>query len=409
MKDLSEILKHYGIRGKVIKTNDGPLIKQIEFLPTAGTKIKNIIASLSDIAREMGVSSLRVDSIDNSNNIGFEIPQEQPQTVDFMKIIDSTDFDNLKGTLPICLGVDIIGRPYFADLSTMPHLLVAGTTGSGKSVGLNTFILSLIKAKSFADIKFVLIDPKRIEFSVYNNQKYMLYPVITDNTIASDALSSLVYEMNKRYELFEDNLCKNIQEYNIKVDKMPYIVCVIDEFSDLINTNKKVENYIMMLAQKARACGIHIILATQRPSVDIVTGALKANFPTRLSYKVASQADSRTILDTSGAEDLVGRGDALFLAGNGTLKRIHGAYVSTDDIDTLLKPYRAKIKPIEFSKSEDQTPSANKNSQKVAPQKSWFRKSLEAWSSLRQREKKTIIAGAVWAVGSILNKSKKRK
>lgn len=403
MENLEQILEHYGVKGKVVKVNQGPLIKQIEFLPEPGTKIKNITASINDIARELGVNSLRVEPVEDSNNLGFEIPSDEMKTIDFNQILNSDAFQNAKGDLPICLGVDIKGTPVIADLAKMPHLLVAGTTGSGKSVGLNTFILSLIKLKKPADLQFVLIDPKRIEFSAYNNQRYMLFSVVTDNKIAAEALAYLVDEMEKRYGLFEQNLCKNIQEYNEKAGHLPYIVCVIDEFSDLVTTNKDVDKYIQLLAQKARACGIHIILATQRPSVDVVTGVLKANFPTRLSYKVASVADSRTILDTSGAEDLIGRGDALFLSSTGDLKRIHGAYMPDEDISNMLEPFRAPTKPFEpIVKEEENVSPVNEK-----PKKSLFRKGLEVWSNLRQKDKKTIISGVTWGLGMLLNKRKK--
>lgn len=409
MQNLEKILEHYGVKGKIVKENEGPLIKQIEFLPSAGTKVKNIINSLDDIARELGVNSLRVEPIENSNNLGFEIPRDDIQTVDFNQILNSGAFDEAKGDLPLCLGVDITGTPFFADLAKMPHLLIAGTTGSGKSVGLNTFILSLIKEKTPDEVKFVLIDPKRIEFSIYNNQKYMLFPVVTDNSVAADALKYLVDEMEKRYSLFEQTMSKNIKEYNAKEEKIPYIVCVIDEFSDLIVSNKDVEKYIQLLAQKARACGIHIMLATQRPSVDVVTGVLKANFPTRLSYKVASSADSRTILDTSGAEKLIGRGDALFLQANGELKRIHGAYMPDDDIAKMLEPFRAKVVPFSINTADKEN---NVPSVKQPEKKSIMRRGLEWWSSLRQREKKTIISGITVGAGYVFNqikKSSKRK
>ncbi|MDR1694074.1 MAG: hypothetical protein LBR70_02630 [Lactobacillaceae bacterium] len=405
MQDLEKVLEHYGIKGRVIKTNRGPLITQIEYLPAAGTKVKNITSYLDDIARELGVSSLRVEPIENLNNLGFEVPREDMQTVDFNAILNSGAFRNAKGTLPICLGVDITGTPFFADLAKMPHLLIAGTTGSGKSVGLNTFILSLIKQKTPDELKFVLIDPKRIEFSVYNNQKYMLFPVVTDNAQAAETLKYLVGEMEKRYSLFEQSFTKNIEEYNAKEGGLSYIVCIIDEFADLMVSNKNVEKYIQLLTQKARACGIHIMLATQRPSVDVVTGVLKANFPTRLSYKVASATDSRTILDTSGAEKLIGRGDALFLQSNGELKRIHGAYMPDENIAKMLEPYRAAVKPFAPVKNKEisETPTS-----KPEEEKSVFRKGLEWWSSLRRREKKTIISGAIVGAGYLLGKIKKK-
>lgn len=403
MWDLETILKNYGIDGKVVGVNEGPIVKQIEFLPAAGTKVKNVVAVLDDIAREMGVSSLRVEPVEGTNNLGFEIPQDEMQVVDFKKILDSEIFDQQKGDLPLCLGVDIKGEPFFADLAKMPHLLVAGTTGSGKSVGLNTFILSLIKLKKPQDLKFVLIDPKRIEFSVYNNQKYMLMPVVTDNEIAVKSLEYLVGEMNRRYALLEENMAKNVKGLNEKSEvHLPYIVCVIDEFSDLVMSEKGVEKSIIMLAQKARAAGIHIILATQRPSVDVVTGVLKANFPIRMSYKVASSTDSRTVLDATGAEKLIGRGDALFLQGNGDIKRLHGAYMSDSDIEKMLEPYRGKVKPFIYKEEKAVEAVREKKS------KSMWKRGLEAWSNLRQKDKKTLIAGATAVVGYLWGKVKKK-
>jgi len=351
--------------------------------------------------------------VEDSNNLGFEIPADSMQTIDFEQILNSSDFANAKGDLPICLGVDIKGTPVFADLAAMPHLLIAGTTGSGKSVGLNTFILSLIKKKTPEELKFVLIDPKRIEFSTYNNQQYMLMPVVTDNSLAVGSLNYLVQEMERRYSLFEQNLCKNIGEYKAKAGPLPYIVCVIDEFADLIAADKKVEKSIQLLAQKARACGIHIMLATQRPSVDVVTGVLKANFPTRLSYKVASQTDSRTILDTSGAEDLIGRGDSLFLASNGTLKRIHGAYMPDDAIDKMLKPYRCTIKPLELSPpTTTETKATQPSAAKAKQDQPLLMRAFKGWGNLRQKDKKTIISAVTGAVGlamTLISKNKSRR
>jgi S-DNA-T family DNA segregation ATPase FtsK/SpoIIIE len=274
----------------------------------------------------------------------------------------------------------------------MPHLLVAGTTGSGKSVGLNTFVLSLIVRKKPTELKLVMIDPKRIEFSVYNNQKYMLYPVITENNLAIAALKNLVDEMEKRYELLQDNMVKNIGEYNQKADEiMPYIVCVIDEFADLMSADKDVAGYVQRLAQKARAAGIHLIMATQRPSVDVVTGVLKANFPSRIAYKTASGTDSRTILDTVGAENLIGRGDALFLAGDGALKRVHGAYITDEGIDNMLKPYRCKTPPMPVVQTTEpevvKTASGKTVIVKEVKKDNWF---VSFWKSLTKTEKRRV-------------------
>ncbi len=394
MHQLEEILTHYGVEGKVEGEGVGPLIKQIRFKPKPGTKIKNITSSVEDIAREMGVKTLRISNVCEGGCIGFEIANDVFQTVPLEDVLESDEAKNAKGALPISLGVKIDGTPVFADLAKMPHLLVAGATGSGKSVGLNAFIISLIKRKKPNELKFVMIDPKRIEFSVYNDQKYMYMPVITDNADASEALQLLVDEMNKRYELFEKSLTKNIEEYNEKEGNMQYIVTIVDEFSDLVLSDKTVEKKIQILAQKARAAGIHLVLATQRPSVDVVTGSIKANFPSRMAFKTASGVDSKTILDTTGAEDLVGRGDALFLAGNGELSRIHGAYISTEGIEEILKPYRCKIEPVLKKKPEpDQVVLEKTSGKKIEKEKQFFliRWIKGIWGWLSKTEKKKFL------------------
>ena len=393
MIDLEKILLHYGVEGKVEGEVVGPLIKQIKFKPKAGTKIKNITSSLEDIAREMGVKNLRISNVCNDGCIGFEIANDVLQTTPLEKVLSSEEAQTAKGALPISLGVQIDGTPVFANLAKMPHLLVAGATGSGKSVGLNAFIISLIKRKKPNELKFVMIDPKRIEFSVYNNQQYMLMPVITDNENASEALGYLADEMNKRYKLLEESLTKNIEEYNDKIGGMPYIVAIIDEFSDLVLSDKTVEKKIQILAQKARAAGIHLVLATQRPSVDVVTGSIKANFPSRMAFKTASGVDSKTILDTTGAEDLVGRGDALFLAATGELIRVHGAYISTEEIDEILKPYRSEVKPILQQKSPTPQQETSSKENKTQKKKEFFLISWikGIWNWLSKTEKKKFI------------------
>lgn len=342
---LNQILANFGIiGGSVGQISDGPLVTDVEYKLPEGTPFSRIQKFERDIGRELGITGVRISEIPNSVYIQIEVPQAEPQSVAFGPILYSAEFLKANYALPICLGVDMRGNPIMKDLSKMPHLLVAGTTGSGKSVGLNSFIVSLIHKKTPQELQFVLIDPKRIEFSVYNNQKYMLRPVITDMNLASICLSQLVGEMNNRYTLFEQQTVRNIAEYNAKANvKLPYIVCVIDEFADLIMFDKSVEQQVQMLAQKSRAAGIHLIIATQRPSVDVITGSLKANLPTRLSYKVASPADSITILNTTGAETLIGRGDSLFLEENGTLTRILGAFISDSDIENALAPYRCQM------------------------------------------------------------------
>lgn len=398
MTALEQALSHYGIEGKEIEVRHGPLIEQIVFEPAAGTKIRTVLAHVEDVAREMRVKSLRVSPMADSGALGFEIPAEILSMVDFGAILKSEAFAGAKGKLPICLGVDVGGVPVFADLAKMPHLLVAGTTGSGKSVGLNTFVLSLIARKNPDELKFVMIDPKRIEFAAYNNQKYMLYPVVTENSQAVAALENLVDEMERRYALFEEGFSKNIVSYNQTADKkLPYIVCVIDEFADLTVADKKTAALVQRLAQKARAAGIHLIMATQRPSVDVVTGVLKANFPTRMAYKVATGADSRTILDETGAENLIGRGDALFLAADGNLLRVHGAYISDVGINEMLKPYQAKVAPMPVPETAKAVIQNKKKSEKGAAHCVF-----EFWCSLKQRERQTILSGFVAIIKMIV-------
>ncbi len=390
MTDISQVLTHYGINGEVIGTQQGPLITQIKFKPKAGTKFKNITSSIEDIARETGLKGLRVSNVCEDNCIGFEVPNDKLQTVWLKDILSSDEFKTAKGNLPINLGVQINGAPLFADLAKMPHLLIAGATGSGKSVGLNAFIISLIKAKRPHELKFVMIDPKRIEFSIYNNQEYLYMPVITENEKASLALEYLCQEMNNRYTLFEKSKTKNIEEYNQKAGFLPYIVTIVDEFSDLVLSDKAVEKHIQILAQKARAAGIHLIIATQRPSVDVVTGSIKANFPSRIAFKTASGVDSKTILDTSGAEDLIGRGDCLYLSGSGELTRIHGAYITNEEIEAILKPYSKETKEIlkdENYKKENKTP-LKKTNKKPFFLITWL---VALWKYLGKREQKKLI------------------
>ena len=391
MADLENVLKNYTISGEITNETRGPLLRIIEFTPAPGTKLKNITMSLEDIRRELGVSSLRVEPAETGNSILFEIPAENFETVDFNRILNSEEFEKAKGkyALPICLGADIKGTPVFADLAKMPHMLIGGTTGSGKSVGLNTFILSLIAAKKPADVKFVMIDPKKIEFGIYNNQKYMMGPVITESWDAVKVLSLLATEMDKRYDIFAENMVKNLAEYNERGDgHLPYIVCVIDEFADLMAVDKSVEKDVMRLAQKARAAGIHLMLATQRPSVDVVTGVMKANFPTRLAYKTASRVDSQTIIDMPGAENLIGRGDCLFLASDGALKRLHGAYMPDEGITEMLKPYAGNVKPWNFPEQEVEVV---KGKQVVVKKESFLKRCWKWWCDLGTRKQQQII------------------
>lgn len=404
MRNLEEILDHYGIKGQIVGQNRGPMLELIDFLPENGAKIKNVESVLDDIARELGVETVQVSVNTEANSWIFAIPAATMQTVDFKALLRNAP--RVSGNLPICLGADVRGQPVFADLAKMPHLLVGGTTGSGKSVGLNTFILSLMAAKRPVELKLVLIDPKRIEFGVYNRQKYMLCPVVTETEAAARTLMFLVEEMERRYGVLEQSCCKNIKDYNEQTEDkiLPYIVCVVDEFADLTAADKNIEKSVQRLAQKARACGIHLILATQRPSVDVITGVLKANFPSRLVYKVASVADSRTILDASGAEKLLGRGDALFLSSNGQLQRVHGAYIADDEIKAVLEPYRAEVKPLPVT-SKPQRAEAEQQEKS----ESWLMKILNFWASLGKRKQKAIVDTIIYLFFGAVSKRKGKK
>ena len=412
---LPHTLAHFGIFGSLGTITEGPLITDVEFKLAEGSKFSYVEKMVRDIARELGVSGIRVTEIPNSTYISFEIPQPQAQTIPFPPIIYSAEFIKSAYALPICIGVNMRGVPVMKDLSKMPHLLVAGTTGSGKSVGLNSFILSLINKKRPDELQFVLIDPKRIEFSMYNNQKYMYTPVITDMNEASACLALLVNEMNYRYTLFEKEMVRNIGEYQEKGLKMPYIVCVIDEFSDLIMFDKSVEKQVLMLAQKSRAAGIHLIIATQRPSVDVITGTIKANLPTRLSYKVSSPMDSMTILNSTGAEMMLGRGDSLLLEENGTLTRVLGAYVSTQDIMNMLEPYRC-AEPKTFkdimAQRQQEVQQNSGNLQSAEAKKGMMGKLRDWWERIgkvNQRRVVNFLLAIVMGIVTNMTKSSSKK
>ncbi len=414
MKDLKLILQNYEIQGDIVSVSRGPLLEMIEVNLAPGTKIKHILSLKEDIQRELGVSSLNISTHPNRSSVYFEYPGSDFKIVDFKQILVSEEFYEAKNNyeLPICIGKDIYGNSVIKDLTKMPHLLVGGTTGSGKSVGLNTFILSLISAKTSKEIKFVLIDPKKIEFSIYDNQEYLYSPVITETKEALLTISHLAKLMDERYELFSKSLSKNLKTYNQTAKTpLPYIVCIIDEFADLVSLDKTIQKDVMRLAQKARAAGIHLIIATQRPSVDVVTGVLKANIPTRLSYKVASSADSRTILDDVGAEDLIGRGDSYFRQSNGELLRVHGAYIEDEDIKAILSPYACKISPLKLEKKED---IASKNTTSTKDTPSLLTRFALFWSKLRQKDKDLIIKGIKYIFTFVVNQiskasSKKRR
>ena len=344
---MEKVLLDFGIDGKIKNINNGPVVSLYEFEPAPGVKVSKIINLSEDLARNTSSTSTRVSVIPGKNTVGIEIPNEVRNSVSLREIISNERFQKKEIRLPIALGKGISGTPIVGDLTSMPHLLIAGTTGSGKSVCINTIIVSLLYKLNPDLCKFILIDPKMLELSTYEGIPHLLTPVITDAKKATSALAWTVKEMNSRYKLMSKVGVRNIDGYNSKHKlKMPYIVVVVDEMSDLmLVSGKEIENYIQKLSQMARAAGIHIIMATQRPSVDVITGTIKANFPTRISFQVSSKIDSRTILGEQGAEQLLGKGDMLFMSSANRIIRIHGPYVSEQEIEKIANTLRAQGEP----------------------------------------------------------------
>ena len=344
---IEKILLDFGIDGKITKINNGPVVSLYEFEPAPGVKVSKIINLSDDLARNTSSTSARVSIIPGKNTVGIEIPNDSRESVYLKEIVGHERFQKKEIKLPIAIGKSISGMPIIGDLTSMPHLLIAGTTGSGKSVCINTIIVSLLYRLTPDLCKFILIDPKMLELSAYEGIPHLLSPVITDSKKAASALSWTVREMNSRYKLMSKDGVRNIDGYNAKHKlKMPYIVVVVDEMSDLmLVAGKEIENYIQKLSQMARAAGIHIIMATQRPSVDVITGTIKANFPTRISFRVSSKIDSRTILGEQGAEQLLGNGDMLFMSSANRIVRIHGPYVSEKEVEKITNVLRAQGEP----------------------------------------------------------------
>jgi len=344
---LEKILLDFGVEGKIKSINCGPVVTLNEFEPASGIKVSKIVNLADDIARNTSSVSTRVATIPGKSTIGIEIPNLKREKVFLKEIISDERFNKKEIKLPIALGKSIPGIPIIGDLFAMPHLLIAGTTGSGKSVCINTIILSLLYKYTPEKCNLILIDPKMLELSAYEGIPHLLCPVITEAKKATAALGWAVKEMESRYKLMTSVGVKNIDGYNSKHKKhMPYIVVIVDEMSDLmLIAGKEIENYIQRLSQMARAAGIHIIMATQRPSVDVITGTIKANFPTRISFQVSSKIDSRTILGEQGAEQLLGKGDMLFMSSANRIMRIHGPYVSESEIEKVNSFLRSQGKP----------------------------------------------------------------
>ncbi len=351
--ELLDKLERFKIEGDVVRTYTGPLVTTFEFKPAPNVKVSKILGLQDDLAMALSAETIRIQApIPGRDVVGIEIPNETSSTIYLREILESDLFKNSKSPLTVALGKDIVGKPFVTDLKKLPHLLIAGTTGSGKSVGINAMLLSLLYRNDPDHLKLILIDPKMLEFSIYNDIPHLLTPVIIEPKKAISALANMVSEMERRYKLMSEVRVKNIDNYNEKARKegweeMPFIVIVIDELADLMmNGGKEVEYSIARLAQMARAAGIHLIVATQRPSVDVVTGLIKANLPSRLSYRVGQRIDSKVILDQMGAESLLGRGDALFTPPGATgLVRLHAPWNSEEEIEEVVEFLKAQREP----------------------------------------------------------------
>ncbi len=343
--DLLEKLAQFKITGDVVATYSGPVVTTFEFRPDAHIKVSKILTLQDDLAMALKAETIRIQApVPGKDVVGIEIPNKEIDTIYLKEILQSPIFQKAESELTMAIGKDIVGNPFVTDLKKLPHLLIAGTTGSGKSVGINAMLVSLLYKNSPDDLKLLMIDPKMLEFSIYNDIPHLLTPVITQAKQAIIALANMVVEMEKRYKLMSKTKTKNIENYNEKAkkegfDPFPYIVVIIDELADLMMTSgKDVEFYIARLAQMARASGIHLIVATQRPSVDVVTGLIKANLPSRISFKVGQKIDSKVILDSMGAESLLGRGDMLFTPpGTSGLIRLHAPFITEKEIETIVE------------------------------------------------------------------------
>ena len=376
---LESVLAEFGVRGQIDQIRPGPVVTLYELVPAPGVKSARVVALSDDIARSMSVAACRVAVVPGRNAIGIELPNARRETVYLRDLLASSEYEKSSQALPMALGENIGGEPYIADLSKMPHLLIAGTTGSGKSVGVNAMILSILYRLSPEQCRFIMIDPKMLELSVYDGIPHLLAPVVTDPKKAIVALKWTVREMEDRYRLMSKIGVRNVASYNERAKEaaakgehfertvqtgfddagrpmyeseridpkpMPYLVVVIDEVADLMMVaGKDVESAVQRLAQMARAAGIHLVMATQRPSVDVITGTIKANFPTRISFQVTSKIDSRTILGEQGAEQLLGQGDMLYMAGGGRITRLHGPFVSDQEVEAVAKFLRDQGQP----------------------------------------------------------------
>lgn len=361
---LEKKLRDFGVDGKVIQVHPGPVVTMYEFEPAPGVKINRIVSLSEDLALSLKSESVRVSTLPYKAAIGIEVPNKNRETVYLREIISSEHFKGNPSKLTLALGKDIFGNPVVADLSKMPHLLVAGATGSGKSVSINSMVLSILYKARPDEVKMLMIDPKLLELSSYENIPHLISPVITAPKEAAEALRKMVFEMERRYRLLAERGVRNIESFNrivSDVERLPYIVIFIDELADLMFASaNEVEDSIARLAQMARASGIHLILATQRPSVDVITGVIKANFPARIAFHMTSKIDSRTIIDAQGAEQLLGKGDMLLMLPGLRIIRVHGAMVTDDDVKAVIgfitsqgKPDYSIFESIEIEKREE--------------------------------------------------------
>lgn len=389
---LESVLGDFGVRGQIINARPGPVVTLYELEPAPGTKSSRVIGLADDIARSMSARSARVAVVSGRNAIGIELPNDKREKVYFREMLQSDEYTDTQAKLPLCLGKTIGGEPVVVDLARMPHLLIAGTTGSGKSVAINTMILSLLYRLSPEQCRLIMVDPKMLELSVYDGIPHLLTPVVTDPRKAVVALKWAVREMEERYKKMSKLGVRNIDGYNARLaeakgkgeslsrtvhtgydketgeaiyekeeldlEPIPYIVVIVDEMADLMMVaGKDIEGAVQRLAQMARAAGIHVVLATQRPSVDVITGTIKANFPTRISFQVTSKIDSRTILGEQGAEQLLGQGDMLYMAGGGRISRVHGPFCSDDEVEKVVRHLKSQGQPQyleEVTKADDE-------------------------------------------------------
>ncbi|KPK43263.1 MAG: hypothetical protein AMK74_07170 [Nitrospira bacterium SM23_35] len=346
---IEQKLYNFGVEGKITKVNPGPIITMYEFEPAPGVKINKIVSLSDDLALALKAQSIRVSAIPGRAVLGIEVPNKQRETVSLREILSSEGFQKSKSKLTLGLGKDISGAPVVADLSKMPHLLVAGATGSGKSVSINSMVMSMLYKATPAEVKMLMVDPKLLELSAYQEIPHLISPVITNPKESAEALRKMVFEMERRYRFLAEKGSRNIESFNLQAkdeEHLPYLVIIIDELADLMFTAPTdVEDSITRLAQMGRAAGIHLILATQRPSVDVITGIIKANFPARLSFQVSSKVDSRTILDTHGAEQLLGKGDMLLMLPGARIIRVHGALISEEEIQGVTEFIKTQGRP----------------------------------------------------------------